>query len=464
LLSSDVYWHWFKITGVVSTTQVDAELHSPPIANLKGSTSWRLGAFSTTSGWPARVSLFQERLFYARTKERPQSLWGSRTGSFEDFGTSIPLKPDDSISLTINDVGEIQWLGDTGDLLVATISSIRPIGPADKNAGFSATNFQQGRRVRTGGASIMPAPAGDAYIFVGHFGNSLHELAFSFDVNGYTAPDVSVLSEHLFKYGIRGMSFAQKPNSILWTEISNGTLVGMTYEREQKMVALHRHSLGGGGNVISQCVIPGLQRDELWMIVERGALRTVERQAIDYDAADPNNASADQAGAFYVDCGLTYTGAPVSTLSGLNHLEGYEVAIWADGASQPPRTVVGGSITLDAPASMVHIGLPYTSRVKTLPIANQGQDGSGFGRKKRLKKIIVNVMQTLGLTVRATGQAEVARDIQTYVEDGVQPLFTGNYTVHVDDQWANGGVLELEVTGPEPCTIRSITPAFDGEP
>jgi hypothetical protein len=467
LLSNDVFWHWYKITEWVSPTQVKAELHSPPMVIIKGSTSWRLGAFSETSGWPARIGLFQERMFFARTNHNPQSLWGSKVGSFGDHGVSIPLKADDAISLTINDVGEIQWIGDSGDLLVGTISGVRPIGPANKNEGFSATNFQQGRRVRVGCAPIMPAPASDAFIFVGHFGNSLHELVFSFDVNGYVAPDISVLSEHLFKYGVRGMSYAQKPNAVLWTEISDGSLVGMTYEREQKTAALHRHILGGSGSVVSQCVVPGVARDELWMIVDRpNGMRTVEVMVADYESASPDTPSQDQAGAFYVDCGLTYAGAPVTTLTGLDHLEGLTVAILANGAPEPQQVVTGGSITLQEPASTVHVGLPYTSRARTLPIAHQGQDGSSLGRKKRIRKVLVNVLETAGLTVRSsTGRAEVVelRNANDAMGQAV-PLYTGTLTVRVDDRWENGGVLEFEVAGPEPCTIRAITPAFESEP
>jgi hypothetical protein len=466
LLSNDVFWHWYKIVERLSATQVKAELYSPPMVIIKGSTSWRLGAFSDTSGWPGRIGLFQERMFYARTNHNPQSLWGSRVGGFNDFGVSIPLKADDAMSLTINDVGEIQWIGDSGDLLVGTISGVRPIGPANKNEGFSATNFQQGRRVRVGSAPIMPAPASDAFLFVGHFGTSLHELVFSFDVNGYVAPDISVLSEHLFKYGVQGMSYAQKPNAILWTEISDGTLVGLTYEREQKTAALHRHTLGGGGNVVSQCVLPGLSRDELWMIVERGGTRTIERLAGDFESGSPDTPSVDQASAFYVDCGLTYAGPPATQISGLAHLEGQSVAIFADGAPEPQQTVVDGAITLEQPASIVKVGFPYTSRARTLPIAHQGQDGSSLGRKKRIRKVLVNVLETAGLTVRSsTGRAEVAelRNANDAMGEAV-PLFTGTYVVRVDDRWENGGQLEFEVTGPQPCTIRAITPAFESEP
>jgi hypothetical protein len=75
--------------------------------------------------------------------------------------------------------------------------------------------------------------------------------------------------------------------------------------------------------------------------------------------------------AFYVDCGLTYSGAPVTTVTGLSHLEGYTVSISADGSREVDQVVSGGSITLPSgePASLIHVGLPYTSRATTLPIA-----------------------------------------------------------------------------------------------
>lgn len=458
-LNEDAVWHWFRITAIVSTTVVDAELYSPPLPNTKAALSWRLGAFSNSSGWPARVALFQERVIYGRTDFSPRTINGSKTDDFDNFGVSIPLKADDALSLTLNEKGEIQWLLDNGDLIVATMSSIRPVGPADKTQGFSATNFQQGRPSRTGAAAIQPAPAGDAHIFVGQFRNSLHELAQSPDINGYATPDVSILSEHLYKPKIKHICFAKKPNALLWSGMDDGSLVGMTYERDQKMVAHAPHALGGAGQVIAQCVVPGPVRDELWLIVQRGSLRTVEFMEADFERGNPSDA-------FYVDCGLTATsGTPFTTVSGLGHLEGLEVAVLADGAVEPRKTVTGGSITLSGPASIAHVGLPYTSRAKTLRLAQGGGDGSGLGRKKTVNRVILDIYETSGLRVKAAGDwQDVNLRSTDDLMDTAVPLMTGAFGVLIDDRWEHEGVVEVEVSDPLPCTIRAITPAYDGEP
>lgn len=58
----------------------------------------------------------------------------------------------------------------------------------------------------------------------------------------------------------------------------------------------------------------------------------------------------------------------VTTVSGLRHLEGKTVNILGDGSVVTPRVVADGAITLDVPASRVHVGLPYTADLNTLDL------------------------------------------------------------------------------------------------
>jgi len=53
---------------------------------------------------------------------------------------------------------------------------------------------------------------------------------------------------------------------------------------------------------------------------------------------------------------------PVSTVSGLNHLEGMEVAIVADGSVLEHGNCRDGQITLPVEATSIVIGLPFVAR------------------------------------------------------------------------------------------------------
>ena len=64
-----------------------------------------------------------------------------------------------------------------------------------------------------------------------------------------------------------------------------------------------------------------------------------------------------------MDSGITYNGAPTTTITGLDHLEGKEVTALADGSVVTGKTVSSGQITLGTEASVVHVGLPYTGKL-----------------------------------------------------------------------------------------------------
>ena len=44
----------------------------------------------------------------------------------------------------------------------------------------------------------------------------IRELAYNFDVDGYLAPDMTILAEHITESGITQMTYQQEPNQIVW--------------------------------------------------------------------------------------------------------------------------------------------------------------------------------------------------------------------------------------------------------
>ena len=112
LQGSDAIWRWFKITNHVSSTVVTGKLYGRPLLDLDPIRIFRMGAWSSETGYPGSVSFFEERLVWARTDTEPQKVWGSRTFAFEDHGVSSPLVDDDAFSIEIasDQVNEIKWI------------------------------------------------------------------------------------------------------------------------------------------------------------------------------------------------------------------------------------------------------------------------------------------------------------------------------------------------------------------
>ncbi len=87
------------------------------------------------------------------------------------------------------------------------------------------------------------------------------------------------------------------------------------------------------------------------------------------------------------DSYVTYTGAPTTSITGLSHLEGEEVVVWANGVDlgtdanyEQTYTVASGAVTLPAEDTNVTVGLPYYARFKSAKLALQTQTEVLFGK------------------------------------------------------------------------------------
>ncbi len=193
-------------------------------------------------------------------------------------------------------------------------------------------------------------------------------------------------------------------------------------------------------------------------IAERG-IWTAKKRYIEYlwpDFVDNN----DIEDAFCVDCGLTYDSTPVSTISGLDHLEGKIVSILADGAAHPNRTVESGSVTLQRTASVVHVGLPYVSLLQTMrPEAGAG-DGTAQGKTKRINKMVIRFLATVG--AKAGPDVDHLDEIQfrsgSALMDAPVPLFTGDKIMEWPGGYDFDGYMIVEQDQPLPMTVVALMP------
>ena len=166
----------------------------------------------------------------------------------------------------------------------------------------------------------------------------------------------------------------------------------------------------------------------------------------------------DQADAFFVDCRLTYDSTPATVISGLNHLEGETVSILADGAVHPQRVVTSGSITLDNEASKVHIGLPITADLVTLPVSMQIDNAFGQGRAKNVNKVWLRVYRSSGIFVGPSFEQMSEAKQRTTEPYGSPPdLKSEEIQIMIPPSWGDSGQVYVRQSDPLPLTIASLT-------
>lgn len=443
---------YVRITAVASGTSATALVLSA-LGAATATSTWREGAWSSFRGFPRAVAFFEQRLYFGGNSFQPQTLWGSAVGAYEDHTPGVA--DDDPVNYTIASQKQtaIQWLESKDVLFIGTASAEFTAG--DPTAPLTPTNVRIVPQTTYGSAYLQPVRVSSVVLFVQRSKRKLREMAFEFRDDAYRAQDVSLLAEHITAGGLVQLDYAQEPDSIVWAVRSDGVLLGLTYDREQEVLAWARHTTDG---LFESCAsIPvsaasGTEGfDQTWVVVQR-TVNGTQRRYVEY-LTERFDLLDDITDAFFVDSGLTYAGPATSILSGLSHLEGKQVAILGDGAAQPLRTVSGGSITLERPVSKAAVGLPYTSKMVTLPgVVGAPPGNTAQGRAKSWGGVKVRLDRTVALIIG--GERITTRSAADAMDTALQP-FSGIKEVQLDG-WDTEAQLTVEQDLPLPATVLAL--------
>ena len=207
--------------------------------------------------------------------------------------------------------------------------------------------------------------------------------------------------------------------------------------------------------VESITAIPSGAEDQVYMTVQLTIDGSTVRHVVLMNSI---NFGTDISDAFFVDSGLTYSGTATTTITGLNHLEGQTVQILADGSAHPDKTVSGGSITLDRSASKVHIGLGYSSIIKTLRLEGGANDGVSQGKIKRIHGVTARFLDTVGaeLGPEITSLDRIPFRDSSMAMDVAVPMFTGDKEISFPAGYDNDAQVVIRQSQPLPMTVVAI--------
>lgn len=452
------------INSVASGTSAGATVNKWLGSTITATTQWSEAAFSAVRGYPRTVTFYQQRLVFGGTNHQPNTVWASRVDDFENF--QLGTKEDDAVSFTIasNEGNRINWLFAQRGLIVGTSGDEWTVSGATDSEPFNATNISAKRQASFGSKYMRAILLNDVLLFVQRRGRKVRELTYNFERDGWLAPDLNVLAEHITESEVAELAFQQQPDAILWCVRGDGQLIGMSYERDQEVVAWHRHTTDG--EFESAATVYGLNNndDEVWFCVKRTingqTKRYIERFKNDFRAVFDAEAKDDW---WYLDCAGRYEGAPANVITGLGYLEGKTVSVLADGAVQPNAVVASGQITLSKPASKVLVGLPYTSLIQPMKFDFQTQAGPTRGLNKRVNRMTVSLYKSLGGEASTDGNEWLwiyPRDFDDPMDDSPPP-FSGDAEIVLAGNYSQNADVYLRQTLPYPFTVRALVIKLD---
>jgi hypothetical protein len=165
----------------------------------------------------------------------------------------------------------------------------------------------------------------------------------------------------------------------------------------------------------------------------------------------------------------------VDHLTGLWHLEGKTVSVFADGfvaasaknESYQLLTVTNGSLSLDKPYSVIHVGLPITADIELLDI-DTAQSETMANKKKLVTKVTLFVESSRGIFVGGSAPSDdeadpleglyeaKTRNAENYNEP--TNLQTGTIDINLMSEWNSNGRVFIRQIDPLPLSVLAIAP------
>jgi hypothetical protein len=347
-----------------------------------------------------------------------------------------------------------------GQLAILTSGSEWMLRAGNNQDAVGATSMRLDVQSYRGCSHVPPLAVGSTVLFNSRDGQTVYDFGYFYASDRYETNDMCVIAHHLFENRtIKAWAYQQRPNSVVWCVMSDGTLLSFTFLKEHEVWAWAQHSTLGSVESISS--IPGMGTyDEVALLVKRNInnadiyyVEVLAERLPDEDAAQ---------GIFMDSARTTIATENTGTLSGMEHLEGKEVYVLDNGAVIKGLYVIGGRVTLPYVIPSGHrviCGLPIpTPTLELLPL----EDEAAVGRKRRISKVIVRVENTRSLWIGPHEGNMVEAKWRTTEPYGSPPaMFTGDKEILIPTSWDLQTSLVIQQRDPLPQTISAVIPGVD---
>ena len=322
--------------------------------------------------YPQAVAQYDQRRVFGGTNNNPLKVWFTNAGKQDLMMYHIPTRSDDRIEITAvtSDADKIKHAVALDSLILFTSSSELRVYTQNSDA-LAPDSIAVRAQSYIGANDVQPVIVNNNVVYVASRGGHVRHLRYAYANGGYTTDDLSLRATHLFDgCDVVDIALSKAPVQTLYCVSSNGALLCATYLPEQNILAWWQFK--SDGIFKSVCAVSEGEEDHLYVAIDRiinGVKKTyIERLG---------NVNIDDTATLMDSYLVGDFDTPQDDVFGLNHLEGKEVCIVADGVQQSNKIVSNGRVVLDTPAKNVKVGLPYKATLVTVPLAIQSNDLQG---------------------------------------------------------------------------------------
>ena len=452
-----------RVTAYSSSTSVSAEVLKT-LGDVVATDLWKEGDWSDTTGWPSGVALHEARCWWSG-KAR---IWGSIAGVFDSFDEEVVGDSGLINRALVGAVDSVNWMCSNQRLMIGTASAELSARSSSMDEPLTPTSFNVKSTSTHGSANVTALKLDHSVLFAQRNGNKLYKMDYNIQKYDYESGDLCNIIPEIGYPGIVRLAIQRQPDTRIHAVLSDGTVAMLVTDAAEEVNAWVK--IETDGDIEDVVVMPGQlgQTDDLTYYVVK---RTINGSTVRY--IEKMAQSTDCAGATVCKLGdafIVVTQASSTTVSGLSHLEGENVCVWADGLDvgttstyAQTYTVSGGAITLATAATSILVGLPYTAVLYSMKLGSPTQSISNvMNHYKNINHIGLVMADTHPKGLRY-GQDSTVLDEMPGEEKGElvdQDVIWERYdeqSIEFPGGWNTDTRIYLTAQAPRPCTILGVS-------
>lgn len=452
-----------RITSFVSSTLVNIEILKA-LGSTNPTSTWAEGEWSDYRGYPTALALVEGRLGHAGKSKIIISI----ADAYESFNDEIE---GDSglISRTIGSgpIDNVNWLISLYKLFIGTDSFEKVVKTSSFEEPMTPTNFRVVDPSSQGSAPVNAVKLDKKAIFVQASGTRIFELNYDQQSFDYGSNELTKACPEVGEPGIIKLGVQRQPDTMIHCVRSDGKVAILIHDQLENLKAWFLFETNG--EVEDVVVLPGDLEDKVYYTIKRtvngSTVRYLERFAMQNECQ--GGILNKQADSFII-----YQNTPTNIITGLSHLEGEDVIVWADGIDLSPSSgapdariqktylVSGGQITLDSGVTVSNaiVGLPYKAQYKSSKLAYASSSPINQPKKVNSIGVVASNIHSQGLRFGRDfnnldnlpkvfkGKIQPYNTVYTAFDE---PMFSFN------GNWDADSRLCLEAQAPRPCTLLS---------
>ena len=398
-----------------------------------------------TTGYPAKVLFFQNRLWFGNTNLLNNTVFGSKINSPINFDVGTG-RDTDAIVYTIGQTnsGSILWMNG-GKQMEIYCENDEFACPQDQNTALTPSTFSI-RQQSSYGASPLLKPI--TYINDSYYSTKSGRALINFHFNGigltYTSSNISAASTHLVKQPtnralLRGSDTSQD-NFIYFINPVDNTLTAFQFATEYKLAALTPVNFQANVELIDIVTIDNsVYILKFYTLTEQYTIELLDDTT-------------------RIDCNFNATMQSSGLVTGLNLLNGYTVQVVYQNQDFGQYLVQNNQITVNNPLAIndtVMIGLLYNVNITPMyPLA--GGVESSF--KKQVQRIYVDYYQSLDFSINGNlvpyqnfADIQAGLPLTPQTETAIIAPFSGW------NRFDNNGVPIISITQSSPFDLQVLS-------